>query len=35
MDAIAFEHHLTSPQGHHRLPVDAFTAIVNGGACCD
>jgi tRNA-uridine 2-sulfurtransferase len=34
-DAIAFEHHLTSPQGHHRLPVDAFTAIVDGGACCD
>ncbi len=35
MDAIAFEHHLTSPQGHRRRPDDAFTAIVDGGACCD
>jgi tRNA-uridine 2-sulfurtransferase len=35
MDVIAFEHHLTSPQGRHRLPVDAFTAIVDGGACGD
>jgi tRNA-specific 2-thiouridylase len=35
MDAIAFEHHLTSPQGHHRRPDDAFTATVDGGACCD
>ena len=35
MDAIAFEHHLTSPQGHHRIPADAFTASVDGGACGD
>jgi tRNA-uridine 2-sulfurtransferase len=35
MDAIAFEHHLTSPQGHHRVPAGAFTASVDGGACCD
>ncbi len=35
MDAIAFEHHLTSPQGHHRRPDDAFTANVDGGACGD
>ncbi len=35
MDAIAFEHHLTSPQGHHRRPDDSFTAAVDGGACCD
>jgi len=35
MDAIAFEHHLTSPQGLHRVPADAFTASVDGGACCD
>ncbi len=35
MDAIAFEHHLTSPQGHHRVPAGASTASVDGGACCD
>jgi len=35
MDAIAFEHHLTSPQGHRRRPDDAFTATVGGFACCD
>ena len=35
MDAIAFEHHLTSPQGHHRRPKNAFTATVGGFACCD
>jgi tRNA-uridine 2-sulfurtransferase len=35
MDAIAFEHHLTSPQGHRRVPAGAFTATVDGGACCD
>jgi tRNA-specific 2-thiouridylase len=35
MDDIAFEHHLTSPQGHHRVPAGAFTAAVDGGACCD
>ncbi len=35
MDAIAFEHHLTSPQGHHRRPKNAFTATVGGFACRD
>jgi tRNA-specific 2-thiouridylase len=35
MDSIAFEHHLTSPQGHGRRPDDAFTATVGGFACCD
>jgi len=35
MDDIAFEHHLTSPQGHRRIPAGAFTATVDGGACCD
>jgi tRNA-uridine 2-sulfurtransferase len=35
MDDIAFEHHLTSPQGHRRTPPGAFTATVDGGACCD
>jgi len=35
MDAIAFEHHLTSPQGHHRVPDGAVTVTVDGGACCD
>ena len=35
MDAIAFEHHLTSPQGHRRRPTGAFTATAGGFACCD
>jgi tRNA-specific 2-thiouridylase len=35
MDPIAFEHHLTSPQGYHRRPEDAFAATVGGGSCCD
>jgi tRNA-uridine 2-sulfurtransferase len=35
MDDIAFEHHLTSPQGHRRIPAGSFTATVDGGACCD
>jgi tRNA-uridine 2-sulfurtransferase len=35
MDSIAFEHHLTSPQGHRRRPGGAFTATVGGFACCD
>src|SRR5947209_10586418 len=35
MDSIAFEHHLTSPQGHRRRPHGAFTATVGGFACCD
>jgi tRNA-specific 2-thiouridylase len=35
MDALAFEHHLTSPQGHGRLPADGFRARAGGYACCD
>ena len=35
VDALAFEHHLTSPQGHHRLPWDGFTVAAGGGGCCD
>jgi tRNA-specific 2-thiouridylase len=35
MDSIAFEHHLTSPQGHRRRPDGAFVATVGGFACCD
>jgi tRNA-uridine 2-sulfurtransferase len=35
MDASAFEHHLTSPQGRGRVPTGAATVTVGGGACCD
>ena len=35
MDALAFEHHLTSPQGHGRRPDDGFTVTAGGGSCCD
>jgi tRNA-uridine 2-sulfurtransferase len=35
MDVLAFEHHLTSPQGHGRVPADDFTVTTDGGACCD
>lgn len=35
MDPIAFEHHLTSPQGHRRHLDGAFTATAGGAACCD
>ena len=35
MDALAFEHHLTSPQGHRRLPENGFTVAAGGGSCCD
>jgi tRNA-uridine 2-sulfurtransferase len=35
MDGIAFEHHLTSPQGHQRKPTGAVTATVGGFTCCD
>ncbi|MBV8218850.1 MAG: tRNA 2-thiouridine(34) synthase MnmA [Solirubrobacterales bacterium] len=35
MDTVAFEHHLTSPQGHGRVPEGAVTVTVDGGACCD
>jgi tRNA-specific 2-thiouridylase len=33
VDTAAFEHHLTSPQGHRREA--AFTAEVGGFQCCD
>jgi tRNA-specific 2-thiouridylase len=35
MDALAFEHHLTSPQGHGHVPADAFTVTTSSGSCCD
>ncbi len=35
MDALAFEHHLTSPQGRGRHPAGGFSASTGGGACCD
>ena len=35
MSTEAFEHHLTSPQGHRRFPESATTVDVDGGACCD
>jgi tRNA-uridine 2-sulfurtransferase len=35
MDTLAFEHHLTSPQGQGRTPTGAHSATVGGGSCCD
>jgi tRNA-specific 2-thiouridylase len=35
MDALAFEHHLTSPQGLGHTPSGGFTVTAGGGACCD
>lgn len=35
MDALAFEHHLTSPQGEGHTPENSFTATFGGGECCD
>ncbi len=35
MDPLAFEHHLTSPQGQGRAPADGVTVTVGGGSCCD
>jgi tRNA-specific 2-thiouridylase len=35
MDTLAFEHHLTSPQGEDHTPADAFTVTFGGGECCD
>ncbi|HEY2159978.1 MAG TPA: tRNA 2-thiouridine(34) synthase MnmA [Solirubrobacteraceae bacterium] len=35
MDALAFEHHLNSPQGQGRLPEDGFAVTAGGYACCD
>ncbi|HET9104894.1 MAG TPA: tRNA 2-thiouridine(34) synthase MnmA [Solirubrobacteraceae bacterium] len=35
MDALAFEHHLTSPQGQGHRPAGAHTAQAGTSACCD
>jgi len=35
VDVLAFEHHLTSPQGHRRELAGAVTAEVGGFQCCD
>jgi tRNA-specific 2-thiouridylase len=35
MDALAFEHHLTSPQGRGVVPAGACTVTAGGGSCCD
>jgi tRNA-uridine 2-sulfurtransferase len=35
VDALAFEHHLTSPQGLGRFPADGFAVSAEGGACGD
>ena len=35
MDTLAFEHHLTSPQGEGYVPDEAFTVCFGGGECCD
>ncbi len=35
MDRLAFEHHLTSPQGRGHVPVDGHSVALDGGACCD
>jgi tRNA-uridine 2-sulfurtransferase len=34
-DRLAFEHHLTSPQGRGHDPVDGYTVTAGGGACGD
>jgi tRNA-specific 2-thiouridylase len=35
VDALAFEHHLVSPQGLGRLPEGGFAVTAGGAACCD
>jgi len=35
MDALAFEHHLTSPQGRGHRPEGSHAATAGGYACCD
>jgi tRNA-specific 2-thiouridylase len=35
MDALAFEHHLLSPQGAGHVPHGAETVTTGGGSCCD
>src|SRR5437763_1134010 len=35
MDALAFEHHLNSPQGDGHRPAHGHAATAGGYACCD
>jgi tRNA-specific 2-thiouridylase len=35
VDTLAFEHHLTSPQGLGRISAEGFVVTAEGGACCD
>jgi tRNA-specific 2-thiouridylase len=35
MDALAFEHHLTSPQGAGHVAPHGHTVTAGGGSCCD
>jgi tRNA-specific 2-thiouridylase len=35
VDALAFEHHLLSPQGRGRLPAEGVAVTAGGAACCD
>ncbi len=35
VDTLAFEHHLSSPQGQGAVPDGAFTVTAQGGACGD
>jgi tRNA-specific 2-thiouridylase len=35
VDTLAFEHHLTSPQGLGRLPRGGHVVTAGGGSCCD
>jgi tRNA-specific 2-thiouridylase len=35
VDVLAFEHHLTSPQGQGHVPPRAHTITTSGGSCCD
>jgi tRNA-specific 2-thiouridylase len=35
MDRLAFEHHLTSPQGQGHEPPGSFTVTAGGHSCCD
>src|SRR5689334_6349784 len=35
MDTLAFEHHLTSPQGQGRFPADHITVTAGGWSCGD
>jgi len=35
VDRLAFEHHLTSPQGQGHVPDHGHTVTRGGGSCCD